>query len=90
MASIAGDGLKRYMKDLGQAHMDHRAGGLSRDAFVQVAVSQASKNIGGLAGRALGMHIPAPFASEAVGGTVGEMIGEIAGKQLGRVLLGTK
>ena len=84
LASFAGGEVKNCVEDIRRAHADHRAGRLSKDTFVKLAVSRAVQNVGGLAGMKLGMHVPIPFISQSIGGTVGGMVEEYLAKQLGR------
>ena len=78
--------INHCLKDIHQVTEDRKAGRLTRDAYIEVMVKRVTRSMGGLGGLALAMQIPIP-AGVAIGGTLGGMIGDFAGKQLGTLIV---
>ena len=88
MALIVGTEVYNCIKDIQQKTEDRNEGRLSRDAYVEFVVSRVCRSVCGLSGLAIGLAFPPAGVAVLVGGTLGGLIGEFGGKQIGKVIVG--
>ena len=77
--------IKSCISDISKAAEDRRTGVLNREAYLRIMIERVGQSMGGLGGMALGLCIPIPIVRNLVGGTLGGLFGEYAGKRLGRL-----